>query len=175
MDESAPVCVFAWHFVTKRQLELLTVVPSRVTAHTTSPLGIKLAPEDEREETLPHELTPALDFLRLSNRLLVSLLTADQKSKFIHLLSTSQEAQQLLQVEELRTLGQFGKETAQPDGDTSTASEQASDRSSLVTPGFHSVQGETSTDPRRQAAPGTVNRLRRKKTAPGQYREVSSE
>ena len=151
------------------------MVPSRVPAHTTSQVGIKIASADEHEETLQHELTPALEFLRLSNRLLVSLLTADQKSKFIHLLSTSQEAQQLLQVDELRTLGQFGKETAQPDGDTSTASEQASDRSSLVTPDTLSSKAKVSTAQKRQAAPGTVNRPRRRKIAPGQYREPSSD
>ncbi len=175
VDESAPICAFAWHFVTKRQLELLTVVSSRVTAYTAKPLGAKPAPAVEGEDTLQHELTPALEFLRLSNRLLVSLLTADQKSQFIHLLSTSQKAQQLLQVDELRTLGQFGKGTVQPDGNTSTTSEQASDGSLLIAPDIYSTDKDIPAGETCQAAIGTVNRPRRRKTAPGQYRELSSD
>ncbi|GAA5980257.1 hypothetical protein JCM10908_001591 [Rhodotorula pacifica] len=182
VDETTPVCVFAWHFVTRRQLELLGVGASRITPHTSNPLSFRIAPAVRPETMPPNELAPALEFLRLANRLLVSLLTADQKSKFIKLLSTSQEAQQLLQVDDLRKLEGFGKSTVQPNADSSTAdssttSETASDERSSSAISTGSKQGKRRTGEKRKGAPAAVekdDRPRRVRTAPPKYREDSS-
>lgn len=175
VDETSPVCVFAWHYVTRHQLELLVRGVPRVTPHTRKPLGFTFTPAGKPEALQPNELTPALEFLRVSNRLLVSLLTADQKSKFIKLLSTCPEAQELLQAEQLRTLDRVGYGTAPPTADTSTAPEQASDHTRSVTTDPGRAGRTRGPDLERRVAPGAVSRPRRTSTVPGKYREPSSE
>ncbi|GAA5866154.1 hypothetical protein JCM3774_004100 [Rhodotorula dairenensis] len=175
VDETSPVCVFAWHFVTKHQLELLVIGAPRIVPHVEDPLGFTIAPVVKPEATLQDELAPALDFLRISNRLLVSLLTADQKSKFLKLLATCPEAQSLLQVEQLCALDRVGFGTVQPNADTSTTSEQASDQSTAAAEEASRTGGSKKTGQKRKVAAAAVSRPRRASTAAPKYHEPSSD
>ncbi|GAA5826772.1 hypothetical protein JCM5353_003230 [Sporobolomyces roseus] len=78
IDEQNPLCIFKWHFVTKAQLIQLGLLDSPPSPN-------------ESSQSLPPPSRLALDFLRRSNQLLISLLTLDQKKRFLEKLMGFEE------------------------------------------------------------------------------------
>jgi len=139
IDEQNPVCIFKWHFVTRAQLTQLGLLEPGKLLPLLSPFmktnwmskESTASPKDELSHSLPPPSQLALDFLRRSNELLISLLTLDQKKRFCEKLMGLKEfeADDGLQVEEpegRRELSRFmqrlagmkeGEETGNAEGD----------------------------------------------------------
>ncbi|GAA5870284.1 hypothetical protein JCM16303_001949 [Sporobolomyces ruberrimus] len=74
IDVDSSVCVFKWHYATEQQLQLIGMIPSSVPF------------------VLPRSSSAlALDFLRKTNELLISLLTPTQKREFVESIMDWQE------------------------------------------------------------------------------------
>lgn len=162
VDESAPVAAFAWLYGSRLQLEALGVYPRTVLSRSgvaANPLG----GDSGRPAEPKNELEPALDLLRLSNSILVSLLTADQKKRFVELLRASQGAQRVLAPVQLRQLEQLsGKGTAHRQA--TSIDNGAENKENQA--GGASVAGRVA-GRKRKAALSPANQPRRTRTASG--------
>lgn len=130
VDDSAPVCTFRWTYCTPVQLKTLGLglgnsQPRLSAQQGADPLSIRIAAAGPQPPT--NELEPALDFLRHTNRLLLGLLTEEQKRQFAEILGHSYEAQRLLTPVQLGELLQAGQPGLTSSPDTSLSRSEATE------------------------------------------------
>ncbi|POY71413.1 hypothetical protein BMF94_5725 [Rhodotorula taiwanensis] len=130
VDDSAPVCTFRWTYCTPVQLKTLglglgNIQPRLSAQQGADPLSIRIAAAGPQPPT--NELEPALDFLRHTNRLLLGLLTEEQKRQFAEILGHSYEAQRLLTPVQLGELLQAGQPGLTSSPDTSLSRSEATE------------------------------------------------